>query len=244
MSASTSFQKIISTLSQSTVDLFFPRACTGCTRPGTLLCQDCAKNIPQLKHQVCYQCQRVTTRFGEHCTECPKTPLDGVFSATCYQVPLMQRLVHLYKYGFIRSLAEPLGIILAEQLEKSALPLPDIALAVPLHPRRLRFRGFNQSELLLQATARHALFPLTVTNGILLRTRYTKPQQKTRRKQERLENLVNAFTITDAASIKGKTVWLFDDVATTHSTLLACATALKQAGAKHVYGIVVASVVR
>jgi ComF family protein len=155
----------------------------------------------------------------------------------------MRRLVHLYKYGFIRSLAEPLGIILAQQLEKSALPLPDIALAVPLHPRRLRFRGFNQSELLLQATAKHALFPLTVPEGILLRTRYTKPQQKTRHKQERLENLVDAFTITNVASIKGKTVWLFDDVATTHSTLLACATVLKHAGAKHVYGVVVASVV-
>lgn len=83
---------------------------------------------------------------------------------------------------------------------------------------------------------------LPVLQDHLIRTRFTKPQMKTSSREERLSNLKNAFTIseTSATAIHGKTVWLIDDIATTGTTLEECARALKAAGAKSVFGIVLA----
>jgi ComF family protein len=154
------------------------------------------------------------------------------------------KAIHTYKYRFIATLAQPLGTWLANRVSEIDLPLPDLYIPVPLHPRRLRFRGFNQSALLAQALA-DTLTPgsvLPVLQDHLIRTRFTKPQMKTSSREERLGNLKNAFAIseTSTASIHGKAVWLIDDIATTGTTLEECARALKAAGAKSVFGIVLA----
>ena len=107
---------------------------------------------------------------------------------------------------------------------------------VPLHRRRLRWRGFNQAELL--AAALDLQIPLEP--AILKRKRYTKPQVSMRDRRARKENLRDAFVVTDARAVRGKTILLVDDVITTGSTLAYCAAALKHAGAQHVYCLVVA----
>jgi ComF family protein len=170
--------------------------------------------------------------------------LDGLFVASYYQNSILPHAIHTLKYRFIPDLALPLGTFLTETLEKSALPLPDALIPVPLHRRRLRFRGFNQSALLAEVVSQTLApgleIPLLATT--LLRTRFTKPQMKTDSREERLTNLKNAFALAPGTevAIAGKTLWLIDDVATTGTTLTECATVLKQHGARFVFGIVLA----
>ena len=150
-------------------------------------------------------------------------------------------MVHAYKYKFVRNFDSILGEILLEALKKSSLPLPTHILPVPLHSRRLRFRGFNQSELLGVFLETHFLGTLgKLFPHFLERQLATKSQQKTVSKTERQENLRDSFKVMNSHSLRGATVWLVDDVATTGSTLLECARILKDAGAQKVYGVVIA----
>lgn len=239
---SKSFSTRLQKASSFVADIFFPQSCFGCGASFTWLCAHCQARIPTLLTQHCLQCSKNITRYGERCFECKEThPLDALFTATCYQVPIIKRMIHAYKYQFVESLALPLGELLAKSVEKSALPLPHLLAPVPLHPKRLRFRGFNQSFLLAQSLSRQvsALTDITIATS-LLRVRMTKPQQQTSSKEERLENSKGAFAIKDGVSFDQKIVWLIDDVATTQSTLTECARVLKEAGAKKVYAVVLA----
>ncbi|MDP1620398.1 MAG: hypothetical protein Q8M12_05395, partial [bacterium] len=74
--------------------------------------------------------------------------MDGLLVAAKYKDDHLGKLVHLYKYRFIEDLHIPLGKILTEAILQSRLPIPDIIIPIPLHPRRQRWRGFNQSQLL------------------------------------------------------------------------------------------------
>ena len=236
----------------SLLDTLFPIHCLSCNAYGEYLCTNCLEHFPRRLRQRCPHCRRATTPRGEVCFSCSgKSSLDGLFVASHYRHPLVATSIHTYKYRFIPALAEPLGTWLAERVLEIDLPLPDVFIPVPLHKRRLRFRGFNQSALLADTLA-ETLTPgsvLPVLHNCLLRTRYTKPQIKTTVREERLSNLKNAFALapemplgreTSKSSLLGKTIWLIDDVATTGTTLEECARVLKKAGAKSVFGIVLA----
>ena len=187
-------------------------------------------------------CYKNTTRFGEACFQCAEqSPLDALFSATCYHVPVIKKMIHAYKYRFVESVVVPLGNLFAKSIERSTLPLPHFIVPVPLHTKRLRYRGFNQSELLASTLTR--LVPAlqgTPLLPALQRIRHTTPQQKTRSKKERVTNLTDAFRIPPDTDVHNKIIWLVDDVATTASTLTECARILKEAGAKKVYAVVLA----
>jgi ComF family protein len=223
----------------------FPTTCLCCRRASqSYLCPACISCPPLRTKRICPVCQKVETHLGSPCTKCfLKTPLDGIFSAVPYKHPTVHKLVRTYKYNFARSLAEPLGQVLLRALLSSELPLPDLMLPVPLHPRRLRYRGFNQAELLAQELSAkllpHSTIPLR--SDILLRTRYTSQQAKTDSRDSRLKNLKNAFDVPHAQDMKNKALWIVDDVSTTGSTLSECALALKRAGARSVWGVVLAS---
>jgi ComF family protein len=229
----------------SILDTFFPISCLGCGAPHNFLCDDCLNLFPRRLRQRCPTCLKATTPRGEVCFAClGENYLDGLFAASHYRHPLVSVSIHTYKYRFIPAFAKPLGVWLATIIIENDLPLPDIFIPVPLHRRRLRFRGFNQSELLADALS-DALVPelaLPVMKNCLIRQRYTKPQIKTESREERLGNLKDAFVFTpeNAGLVKGKTVWLVDDVATTGITLEECARVLKTSGAKNVFGIVLA----
>lgn len=170
--------------------------------------------------------------------------LDGVLVGHDYDQTLLDTAIHTFKYRSIESLAEPLGDLLTRAVRSADLPLPDLIIPVPLHPWRLRYRGFNQSELLARALATRLLPGTTLpfdTEG-LIRERFTLPQQKMRNAEDRKRNIQNAFAIRKShrSTFKGKNIWLIDDVATTASTLDACARTLKKSGAKSVFGIVLA----
>lgn len=227
------------------IDTLFPLFCLICGTPGTQLCRQCLDLFPRRLRQRCPTCIKKTTPHGEVCFACiGDRALDGLFAAAHYRSPLISTSIHTFKYRFIPTLAEPLGSWLAERVREAELPLPDALIPVPLHPRRLRFRGFNQSSLLAQRIA-ELLAPglaLPVWEDALHRTRYTKPQMQTETREERLHNLQGAFTLNQQYSslVQGTSVWLIDDIATTGTTLEECAKVLKASGVKYVFGIVVA----
>lgn len=232
---------------QQILDTLFPLRCIGCKKKGAWICAHCLHQIPSRLEQHCPACLRHITPFGQICFSCrdmKASALDGLFVASYYRNTLLPHAIHTYKYRFIPDISIPLSSFLQEKLEKTSLPLPDAIIPVPLHQRRLRFRGFNQSELLAQELSKNLTpgLEISLLTDILLRTRYTKPQMKTDSREERLANLKNAFTIAKekTAALEGKSLWLIDDVATTGSTLEECAVVLKDHGARSIFGIVLA----
>lgn len=242
---SLNIQIVLKKLSTGILDTLFPIRCISCDERGEYLCQTCLDIFPRRLRQRCPACLRATTPRGEICFACfGIKALDGLFAASTYRSPIVTESIHTYKYRFIPGLAIPLGSWLAERVTEIGLPLPDMCVPVPLHPRRLRFRGFNQSALLAQTLADTLTpgFDMPVLKNCLLRTRFTKPQMKTETREKRLSNLQGAFALAEEGIvlIQNKTLWLIDDVATTGTTLEECAKVLKKAGAKKVFGIVLA----
>jgi ComF family protein len=120
----------------------------------------------------------------------------------------------------------------------AANPIPgDMLVPVPLHPKRLRERGYNQSHLLASELGKLAAMP--VVDGEVIRRRFGLPQARTVSVEERRANMANAFACRGQA-LKGRQVLLIDDVATSAATLDACAAAVKAGGAVSVWGLVLA----
>jgi ComF family protein len=108
---------------------------------------------------------------------------------------------------------------------------------VPLDRKKLRSRGYNQSEELARELSKIVKVP--AISDVLLKTRPTKPQMELSG-QERAKNLLNVFAIKNPEKIRDKKIFLVDDVYTTGSTMEECAKTLRQAGAKSVWGIALA----
>ena len=144
------------------------------------------------------------------------------------------RALRRFKYGARPDLAAPLGRLLAIAARELDA---DLVVPVPLHPRKLRARGYNQAALLAFAVARELAAPLAARG--LVRTRDTAAQAGLDR-AGRLRNLDGVFRVRVPAGVRGRRVVLVDDVCTTGSTLGACRDALLAAGALTVTALVLA----
>lgn len=225
------------------LDILFPINCISCKKEGTWLCEACFGKIKFTSEQVCGVCEKKITPDGRTCIPCKKkSSLDGLIVATSYLEPSVSRAVHLYKYNFISDLHVTLGDLFVSAMRKTDIPLPEVIIPVPLHRRRLRWRGFNQSTLLANHLATN-LLPgtiLAVDETLLVRNRYTTPQMGIKDYKNRQQNIAGAFSVSNPANVKGKTFLLVDDIATTGSTIFQCAQILKDAGASEVFAIVIA----
>lgn len=148
----------------------------------------------------------------------------------------MRQAIHQLKYRNLRALATPLTELLRDYLIANAMPV-EILVPVPLHQKRLRERGYNQSYLLARELGR--LTNLPVVGDCLIRQRHTPPQARTATVEERKSNIADAFVCCDH-KLRDKQVLLIDDVATSGATLDACAAALKASGAASVWGLTMA----
>lgn len=148
----------------------------------------------------------------------------------------MRRAIHHLKYGHFKALAAPLGELLAQHMESQPVPA-DVLVPVPLHSRRLRERGYNQSALLAAELGKRNGLP--VVTDSLVRLRHTKAQVKTADAEERQRNLAGAFGCQNG-KLTGKRVVVIDDVCTTGATLNSCAASLRAAGAASVWGLALA----
>jgi len=147
----------------------------------------------------------------------------------------LRQAIHAFKYEGLRALAGTLGEILYDSWEADPWPV-DTIVPVPLHPERLRQRGYNQSSLLARELSRRVGLP--VVEGTLLRVVATPPQVGLHAKQ-RASNVENAFGFHDRG-LMGRKVLLIDDVLTTGSTLRACAHAALQGSADAVWALTLA----
>jgi ComF family protein len=210
-------------------------ACAEAAVPGTDLCAACAAALPW-NDAACARCALPLPVAAEACGACLQRPppLQAAHAAFRYAAPV-DRLLPRFK--FHRDLAA--GRLLAEAMARrfAALPRPDALLAVPLHPSRLRRRGYDQALELGRPLA--AALELPLLTGALVRARATRPQSELDAAGRR-RNLRGAFTV--ARQPLPAHVVLVDDVMTTGATLHAAATALRRAGVARVEAWVCARV--
>jgi competence protein ComFC len=206
--------------------------------PGSWFCERCRARIRHLEEPLCRRCgaELESARNDCACRDRLRS-LSRLRSAVAYEGPI-ELAVQRFKYRGWRRLAQPLAALLADRLVLEGLAA-EWALAVPLHPGRLRQRGFNQAELL--AAELRARLGLVAPPGRLHRTKATPPQVGHDRRW-RLENVRGAFEWR-GTDLGRRPVLLVDDVATTGATLDACAAALRAGGSGPVIGVSVARVV-
>jgi len=238
------------------LDLLFPIYCLDCGLEGEWICAECFGKIKLLKKQSCPICNS-ESKTGAICFNCRnKTDLDGVISAANYtfkegESDLIKIAIHIFKYRFVKDLGAPLSRLMIKQVKNRELfkkekPIPfgpdivedRIVVPVPLHPRRFRWRGFNQSELLAEKIAEYFDFPLE--KSALSRVKNNIPQVEIKNRRDRIQNIQGAFQCVDPEAVKGKRVILVDDVCTTSGTMNECAKVLKKSGAMEVWGVVAA----
>jgi ComF family protein len=152
---------------------------------------------------------------------------DAAYSFGTYDGALRQ-LIHVYKYGKVRTLDRPLGDLLLRALPRDQSF--DWVTPVPLHWRKRWQRGFNQADLLARRVAAHTGIPRT---RLLRRLRYTASQASMSHTGRR-HSVTGAFACRRPDRVAGRSILLIDDVLTTGSTAAACALALKRAGAARV----------
>ncbi len=201
-----------------------------------MICAGCQADIPRIESPRCYICG--LPRSGP-CVcgtgEAKIWALDGVRSIFRFE-GVAREAVHSLKYKNVRIIAKPLAQHLANYLIEEPWKL-DLLVPVPLHKKRLRQRGYNQSGLLVQHLEELTGIPSSL--NCLYKNRDTKPQARTTNIEERRLNVVNAFTSVPGL-MKGKNILLIDDVITTGATLEACALELKRGGATAVWGLTLA----
>lgn len=193
---------------------------------NTLLCPPCEADLPAMPEALCPQCSAQTTH-GERCGSCLKNKpnFDRTFALHRYDFPA-DHIIHALKYGHQLAVADWLGQRLSEKLAARAF---DTIIGLPLHPERLRERGFNQSGEIARRIAHDLHLPLD--RDSLIRSRATPPQAELPLK-ERQRNVRGAFECR--RDFSDRHILLVDDVMTTGATLNECARVLKLHGANQV----------
>jgi ComF family protein len=225
------------------LDIFFPIRCINCQKEGDYLCDDCLSLIEISKFQYCPFCRPPKiTKDGKSC-KVHKKHLDGLFSAASYKEALVKKAIHLFKYQpNLLGLAEPLSSLIISHLDFLGNKHLSgfVLVAIPIHKSKLKQRGFNQSEEIAKELSKKINGTLFLKDA-LLKIKKTPPQRELKRK-EREKNIKGVFVVNPKKLdfIKNKKVLLVDDVFTTGSTMEEAAKVLKKAGAKKVFGVVIA----
>ena len=233
------------------MDALFPPRCAGCHRfSRALFCVNCQNGLTPIRPPFCLVCGDALDPEGLSaglCKICRAHPSSLTIARAHWIFDGPPReAIHRFKYAGKWALGARLAPLLAENL-KTDVGLcafaPEIIVPVPLHPRRQRARGFNQSEILANELAKLCALP---TLPILARSRATPPQVGLDSKQREL-NVEGAFCVakdSHKSSLENRRVLLIDDVFTTGSTLRECARALRENGALDVAALTLARQVR
>ena len=210
------------------ISYVFKQKCTLCntsTNSELSLCEACIQDLPLAPNPSCPQCGLSTQ--GDICGKCLKQPphFDVTNAFLHYSYPVDALLQH-YKYNNALYLCQTLASLFAKKVEMREI---DVMIAMPLHPNRMKARGFNQSLELAKIIARQHHIALDSVS--CKRIKNTPPQASLPFKH-RLNNMKDAFTCSQ--SFAGQHVAIIDDVMTTGSSLNELAKILKKAGARKV----------
>lgn len=227
----------------SILDFFYPKYCIACGKEKTYLCAGCFSKIKIFQSTRCPYCNYRS--FDGRVCKNHKKYLIGFVTASSYSDVILRKVIDAQKYNFVKELSKPLALLILKflkgnsEIEFFKNPTDFLIIPIPLHPRRLRWRGFNQSEEIAKELS--PLLKIPFKNKILIRKKHTKPQVKLKEK-EKIENIKDAFEINIKLEnkLKNKKFILLDDVATTLSTLEEAAKTLKSFGIKEIWGLTVA----
>lgn len=198
------------------------------------LCLVCKTQLLDCEEHICLSCQHQLPLTQFHAIK--ENPLEQLFwgkveieAATAlyyYQKKSsLQQLLHHLKYKNKQALGKKLGRMLGEELKDTSFAEKiDCVIAVPLHRKRKRKRGYNQSELLAKGAADALELSYNFTS---LRRTIANPTQTTKGTYARWENVAGIFEVVDKDQLKNKHVLLIDDVVTTGATLESCALSLQ-----------------
>lgn len=226
--------------------IVFPSRCPVCRSPLARptqgpLCVSCWEGLPRHRGPLCGCGVPLGAPQAGECGRCRRglNPLSAGASLGPYEGPL-RTVIHELKYRGRRRAAARLAEALVAQPAVRRLLSPGVVLIpVPLHPRRRRERGFNQAEIVAREVGH--LVSLPVSSLALVRRKDTPPQTGLSA-AERRKSVAGAFAVRRRCHVAGKVVVLVDDVLTTGATALACARALREAGATDVRVLTLARV--
>ena len=172
------------------LDFLLPQTCLGCGREGAALCSACAGRMPRILPPMCLRCG-LPQAPGAACPDCSRLDcsFDGLRSPFRFE-RLVREAVHQLKYQNLRCIAGALAGEMAAYLQENVMPA-DVLMPVPLHPKRLRERGYNQSALL--ATELGRIVGLEVDRVSLIRVAHTAPQARAGSAALRRQNRAGAF---------------------------------------------------
>lgn len=213
------------------------------TRPYAL-CDDCLENIRWANGRVCQVCGKVMSDDNQEtiCDDCQNNTHYFDKGYTCMVYGQREKeMVHKYKFNGAAYMGEKLGQILLDRILIEDLTV-DLVTAVPMHPKKLKKRGYNQAELMAKVVAKG--LEVEYNNQVLVRKNYKNPMNKLGA-EERHKNIAGAYgsnsNSTETAVLQGKRVLLIDDVYTTGSTADECSKLLKEQGAEKVYVLTLAA---
>lgn len=226
-----------------------PCICEICARPsGNLLCEKCRLRLTH-NDKCCVQCAEelptkmasVSAPQSKRCGRCISNPpaFQQTFFAYDYNGPVA-KLIQRFKFNEALILNQLLTDMVTSRLRAHDFPLPDALIPVPLHPARLKQRGFNQSYELAKSVGKALNIP--VHQALLIRTRNT-PNQSGLDRKTRENNVKGAFRFQasqDKTCLSGKHLAIIDDVITTGSTTREVAKVLKRSGVSRISVIAVA----
>jgi len=199
------------------LDLVFPRQCLGCGEYSTWLCQDCTTLLPLALREL----------------QLPHSPqLDKLWFVADFHEPMVSKLVKTCKYQGVRDLGPILGRLINSEIQKSSLVgdfLTSVILPVPVHSRRMRERGFNQTIEIAKG------LEIQLSGQLVYRVNNTLHQADLDL-ASRLKNIESAFVFHRVENIP-KRVILLDDVVTTGATMNEIAKVLKNNGVEEVWGL-------
>lgn len=231
-------------IAKSFWDLIFPIECIFCRDGGKWVCNSCFNKLRFKTSQTCPRCgkKNINNKICPHCSSLfyfNKLTIVGD-----YNDEKIKKVIKLLKYKFIKDLSKNLSdyvaLFLSEKNEKDIKKIyhqNTILIPIPIHKKRERWRGFNQSELIGRRLAKKLDIP--IEDNKLKRIKHKKPQTVLKR-EERIKNIKNCFS-WEGGSLENKKILLLDDVITTGATLNEAARILKEKGAKRIEALAVAS---
>lgn len=242
------FTKILTAV----LNIIFPPLCLSCRRH--LIADDpqplCLQCFNSLEINNCFICPACARRLPQPLVICHPQAKFVLAAVGSYSNPALRETIHHFKYKGIRSALPLLKSWLTAYLKKIHQPLLEtiedgVIIPIPLHPRKERQRGFNQTKelaVLIEDFLKTAVnnHKFQTVDNVLIKTKNTAPQAKIEDFEQRKDNIKNSFEIRNQELIAGRNIILIDDVFTSGATIREAVGVLKKAGVRKIIALVLA----